>query len=58
MALKNYKLESEDGSVVYRQFEEDDEGLAELRKAAKDKDHPLKSVTQGDPTPIKVVVDK
>lgn len=58
MALKNYKLEDEDGAVVYRQFDDGDEHgkvqLEQLREAVKDKNNPLKSVTPGDPKPIEV----
>jgi hypothetical protein len=55
MALKNYKVVQEDGEETYYQFDESDEvgkaGLAALKNAAKDDSSPVKSVTEGDPTP-------
>jgi hypothetical protein len=58
MAMENYKLESDDGSFVYRQFDDGDEQakvqLEALREAVKDKNHPLKSVTKGNPKPAEV----
>jgi hypothetical protein len=56
MALKNYKVSLEDGTETHYQFDESDDvgkaGLKALRDAAKDADNPVKSVAEGDPTPI------
>jgi hypothetical protein len=56
MALKNYKVVQEDGTETYYQFDENDEvgkqTLAALKDAAKEPTNPVKSVTEGDPSPI------
>jgi hypothetical protein len=56
MAMKNYKVVQEDGETTYYQFDESDEvgkqGLQALKDASKDPNNPVKSVTEGDPTPI------
>jgi hypothetical protein len=58
MAMKNYRLEYEDGTFTHYQFDEaDDVGkqqLADLRDAEKDKEHPLKKIVQADPEPFNV----
>jgi hypothetical protein len=62
MALKNYKVEQEDGTATYYQFDDsDDAGKAQLqvlRDAAKDTNNPVKSVTQSDPEPINAKASK
>lgn len=56
MTMKNYKVIQEDGETTYYQFDDSDDvgkaGLAALRRAAKDDDSPVKSVAEGDPSPI------
>jgi hypothetical protein len=56
MALQNYKVEQEDGTETFYQFDpEDDLGKAQLRAlndAAKDDNSPVKSVAKGDPKPF------
>lgn len=56
MGMKNYKLESEDGTKVFRQFDDGDDAakvqLEALHDAVKDKNNPLKSVTAAEPAPI------
>jgi hypothetical protein len=56
MAMKNYKVEQEDGTSTHYQFDESDtvgkEQLRILRAAVKDDDSPVKSVTESDPKPI------
>lgn len=56
MALKNYKVTLEDGTETHYQFDETDDvgkaGLTALKNAAKDDTNPVKSVSEGDPSPI------
>lgn len=56
MALKNYKVEQEDGTSTYYQFDDSDtvgkDQLRILRAAVKDDDSPVKSVTEADPDPV------
>lgn len=56
MAMKNYKVTSEDGTETYYQFDDGDDvgkaSLTALRNAAKDPANPVKSVAEGDPKPI------
>ena len=56
MAMKNYKVELEDGTSTHYQFDDSDEvGKAQLqifRDAAKNSDSDVKSITQADPTPV------
>jgi len=55
MAMKNYKVELEDGTETYYQFDESEPagkaGLGALQKAAKNKQSPVKGVSQGNPEP-------
>lgn len=54
MALADYRVEYEDGSVSYFQFDAEDEqsggkaGLEAFKTAAKDDGSPVKSVTKAD----------
>jgi hypothetical protein len=56
MAMKNYKVTQADGEETFYQFDDSDEsgkaGLAALKAAAKDEQNPVKSVTEGEPSPI------
>lgn len=56
MAMKNYKVVQEDDTETYYQFDETEDagkaGLAALKRAAKDDDSPITSVTQADPEPF------
>jgi hypothetical protein len=56
MAMKNYKVEQEDGTFTHYQFDDSDtvgkEQLRILRAAAKDNDSPVKSVTESEPQPV------
>lgn len=56
MAMKNYKVVSNDGEETYYQFDDTDDvgkaGLAALKEAAKNDDSTVKSVSEGDPKPI------
>lgn len=58
MALENYKVEYEDGSAAYFQFDPNDEtaggkaGLEAMKDAAKNDDSPVKSVTKSDPPTV------
>lgn len=58
MALKNYKVAQADGVETYYQFDESEDvgkaALNALRRAAKDDDNPVKSVSEGDPEPFNV----
>lgn len=55
MAMKNYKVVHEDGTETYYQFDESTDegkaGLGALKRAADDKDNPVKSVAPGEPKP-------
>ena len=61
MAMKNYRVEQEDGEVQFYQFDEADEtsggkaGLEALKLAEKDDDSTVKSVKQADPKPGEAV---
>ena len=50
MALKNYKIEYEDGTETYLQLDNDDVKVWE--DAAGNKNSPVKKVTAADPEPF------
>lgn len=56
MAMKDYKVTQEDGTETHYQFDDSTDegkaGLNALRRAAKDDDSEVKSVTEGSPEPI------
>lgn len=57
MALKNYRVEQEDGTSTVYQIDADDEGVGAAimqayKDAAKDSDNPVKSISAGEPEPI------
>lgn len=58
MAMKNYRVEQEDGTYTHYQFDDaDDVGkqqLEALRNAVKDKDNPVASIKVEDPEPFNV----
>lgn len=62
MALKNYKVEQEDGTESFYQFDpEEDVGKASLRAlaaAVKDDASPVKSVAPGEPEPFNTTKGK
>lgn len=58
MALANYKVEYEDGSVNFFQFDVEDDtgggkaGYDAFKDAAKDDNSPVKSITKADPPTV------
>lgn len=57
MALKNYRVEQEDGTSTVYQIDKDDEGVgaaifAAYGDAVKDDQNPVKSISAGEPEPI------
>lgn len=57
MALKNYKLEHEDGTETFVQIDADDEQAGKAihqsyKDAVKNPDHTLKAISEADPEPI------
>jgi hypothetical protein len=48
--LQNYRVEWQDGTVQYFQFDDDD--LKIFEAAAKNKSNAVKSIKPGDPEPI------
>jgi len=57
VALKNYRVEQEDGTSTVYQIDKDDEGVgaaiyAAYQDAVKDSDNPTKAIAAGEPEPI------
>lgn len=61
MAMKNYRVEYEDGSVSYFQFDDAEDagkaGLEAMKDAEKNAESPVKKVTQTDPKPADIPGD-